>query len=465
MRIGKPLQARPLERREMLTELIVGGAFVAVAVNMAAFLDADRSVEAGPALLLVALFALATHVRLDVGAGYTVPTQLAFVPMLLLLPTPLVPLFVAAGWAAGKLPQVLLGQVHPSRLLLVLANSWFAVGPALVLCLLDAQRPEWSDWPVYLLALLAQFVVDIIAGETREWIGRGVAPRLQLAMLGWVQLIDALLAPLGLLAAFASEELRYAFLLLFPPASLLLLYAREREGRLASALALAEEAKRREELIAGASHEMLTPLAVLRGLVGRLGSKRALDDERRAQVVQAMNREVARLRQLAVSFVDYTRVKAGRPLSVDPRPLEIHTVIEDLAMTFEPAAELVIDAPRDLPRVMADRDRLVQVLTAIVGNALRFSPPSAPPPEITSRFTDGQICVAVRDSGPGIPRDELPRIFDDLYRGSTAAGTDGAGIGLFLARVLVEAQGGTITATSEPGQGSEFVVRLPVASK
>jgi signal transduction histidine kinase len=463
LRAGWERVSQPLDRRDRLTELVVGGAFLVAAAATALFLEADRDFDPATAAALVALFALSTRVQLTVGQGYTVPSQLAFVPMLLLLPTPLVPLLVLAGWLLGKLPETLTGRSHPSRLLYTFANSWFAIGPALVLTLLDAQTPEWSHWPVYLLALLSQFVVDTVAGEVREWIGRGVAPRVTLGLIGWVQAIDALLSPLGLLAAFASEGERWAFLLLFPPATLLILYAREREGRLASALALAEAAQRREELIAGASHEMLTPLAVLRGLVGRLGSRRPLDDDRRVEIHQAMTREVARLRQLAVSFVDYTRVKAGRPISVEPRPIDVRAVLTDLGATFAPGLALVLDVPADLPRVHADRDRLLQVLTAIVGNAVRFAPPTAPPPSLVVRNGGSTITIAVRDQGPGIPEHELPHVFDELFRGSTSAGTDGAGIGLFLAKLLTEAQGGTITATSRPGAGAEFVVTLPVA--
>lgn len=456
---------QPIERRDLLTELVVGGAFLAVASTMALSLDAAREFDVGPAVALVLLFALSIRIQLDVGQGYTVPSQLAFVPMLFLLPTPSVPLLVMAGWLLGKLPDVLMRRSHPSRLLYVPANAWFAVGPALVLIAFNAETPEWGDWPLYLLALVAQFAIDIVAGEIREWIGRGVAPRLQLEMLGWVQAIDALLSPLGLLAAFASQGQRWAFLLLFPPATLLVLYAREREGRLAHALALAEAARRREELIAGASHEMLTPLAILRGLVARLGSKRPLDDDRREQVQQAMTREVARLRQLAVSFVDYTRVKAGRPLSIDPRPLDLAVVLSDLAATFAPSLTLDYEVPDDLPRLLADRDRLLQVLTALVGNAIRFSGAEAPPPQIGAREDGNRVRIIVRDQGPGITDEELPRVFDELWRGSTSSGTEGAGIGLFLAKILVEAQSGTITAQSQPGQGSSFAVTLPAVAR
>src|SRR5690348_1774745 len=95
LRQGKPQHAQPLGRRDLLVEFAFGGTFLAVAVAMALGLDADRDWDAGQAVVLCLLFALAIRLNFDVGAGYTSPVQLVFVPMLLLLPTPWVPLLVA----------------------------------------------------------------------------------------------------------------------------------------------------------------------------------------------------------------------------------------------------------------------------------------------------------------------------------------------------------------------------------
>src|SRR5688500_6179533 len=100
---GKPQQAQPLARRDLLVECLVGGAFLVVALAMGLGFEAQRDWDVGQTLLLCALFAIAIRLNFDVGAGYTSPVQLVFVPMLLLVPTPWVPLLVAAGWLLGKL--------------------------------------------------------------------------------------------------------------------------------------------------------------------------------------------------------------------------------------------------------------------------------------------------------------------------------------------------------------------------
>jgi HD-GYP domain-containing protein (c-di-GMP phosphodiesterase class II) len=234
---ARPRAARPLRGRELLTQAVVAGLFLAVAVPFAVLAPADRSFHLATAAVLLLAFAVASRVEFDVGAGYTVPTQLVFVPMLFELPTPLVPLLVAGGFALGKLPDVIRGAAHPDRLLLALSESWFAIGPAAVLVAYGAQLPDWGDWPVYLAALGAQFTLDF-AAAAREWPAHGVSPRRHLQPLAWVYLVDALLAPVGLVAAFATSGQPYAYLLVLPLLGLLALFGLERRLRMEQALAL-----------------------------------------------------------------------------------------------------------------------------------------------------------------------------------------------------------------------------------
>src|SRR5207244_8369168 len=138
------------------------------------------------------------------------------VPMLFELPARAVPLVVMAGLLLGDLPDYLAGRRHAARAIHALADSWFAVGPALVLAVAEVDGPAWSDWPIYLGALGAQLACDIGASIARESLGRGVKPSVQLGVLSWVHIVDVLLSPVGLLAAFASLHGRYAFLLLLP---------------------------------------------------------------------------------------------------------------------------------------------------------------------------------------------------------------------------------------------------------
>jgi HD-GYP domain-containing protein (c-di-GMP phosphodiesterase class II) len=236
---GRPRRGRPFARRERTAQFAVAAAFLLVAVPMAAVLPSDRSWSVGQAVALVLAYAVTSRIEFnELGAGYTVPTELVLVPMLLLLPAEVVPLLVAAGFLLGKLPDFITGRTHPERAVLALGDAWHAVGPALVISLAAAGTPTWTDWPIYLAALGAQFAGDAGASAAREWLAHGVAPRLQLRSLAWVYAIDALLAPIGLLAAFASTEQPYAFLLVLPLVGLLAVFSAEREVRLQHALAL-----------------------------------------------------------------------------------------------------------------------------------------------------------------------------------------------------------------------------------
>jgi len=229
-----------LSASEGRVDAAAGLGFLVVAVAMGVLLDAQRPAAALPMVALVLAFAALSRVQFEVGAGYTVPTQLVFWPLLLLAPTPLAPLLVAAGLLLARLPDYARGRIHVQRAVLCLADSWFAVGPALLLTLAGAQTPDWADLPIYVLALLSQFAVDLAVGLARERYALGIAPRLQVGLLAWVYAVDGLLAPVGLAAAFAAGEDVYGFLLVLPLAALLRMFARERRVRLDNALELSQ---------------------------------------------------------------------------------------------------------------------------------------------------------------------------------------------------------------------------------
>jgi HD-GYP domain-containing protein (c-di-GMP phosphodiesterase class II) len=231
-------QAVRLDRREALAEAGVGAGFVLAAAVLAVAAPWERPLTAATAALLVALYAAASRVRLEIGAGYTVPTQLVFVPMLYFLPPAVVPLAVAAGILAGNLPDYLRRRRHASRAVLALGDSWHALGPALVFVIAAPGGPDTGDWPLLAAALGAQFAVDFAASTVREWAGRGIAPAIQPRLLAWVYLGDAALTPLGLFAALVAADEPLTLLLLLPVAGLLAVYSAERRGHITAALEL-----------------------------------------------------------------------------------------------------------------------------------------------------------------------------------------------------------------------------------
>jgi putative nucleotidyltransferase with HDIG domain len=232
-----PSSAGSLSRRAWSTEVALAASFLVVAIAMATLLHRARPLEVGPAIVLVLAYAVLSRVRFQAGTGHTVPTQLVLVTMLLTLPTPVVPLLVLAGILAANVPEFLRGAISRERLVLLFGDAWHAVGPALVLIAASAQEPSLGNWPWFLLALLAQFGVDLAVSSLRAS-ALGYAPRLQLGVLAWVWLIDALLAPLGLLAAIATQRQSYAFALVLPLAAVLEIFARERSERIEHAVEL-----------------------------------------------------------------------------------------------------------------------------------------------------------------------------------------------------------------------------------
>ncbi|MFZ5821921.1 MAG: sensor histidine kinase [Chloroflexota bacterium] len=223
----------------------------------------------------------------------------------------------------------------------------------------------------------------------------------------------------------------------------------------------------RRQLIGDVSHELRTPLTAIRGsMEGLVDGVLPATQETYQQIYQ----EAERLNRLVDDLQELSRVEAGAyPLDLGPVdvPALAATVAKRLGAQFErKRIALRLDLPADLPPVLADEDRAVQVLTNLAGNALQYTPPGGEVFISAARLGD-EAQVTVRDSGVGIAPEHLAHIFDRFYRvdksRSRAAG-GGSGIGLTIARHLVEAHGGRIWAESEGvGQGSLFAFTLPLA--
>jgi HD-GYP domain-containing protein (c-di-GMP phosphodiesterase class II) len=233
-------QTQPLARRDRIVTWLVAASFLAAAAPLALFTSSSRETSTAVAILLVLAYAIVSRVQFEVGSGSAVPSQLVLVPMLFMLPAGAVPLFVALGYVSGMLIDRLLGRVHGERVAVVLGSSWHAVGPALVFLLAGEPDPSPANWPVFLAALAAQFTFDFASSTAREQFAVGVPPRLLVRPLAWVFLVDALLAPVGLLAAIAGEDVQLSFLLALPLVGLLTIFARERKSRIDNALALSQ---------------------------------------------------------------------------------------------------------------------------------------------------------------------------------------------------------------------------------
>ena len=227
-----------LERRERTAELSIAFVTLIASVLMAWFLVDGHAVSPALAVALVAACAVAYQVRFYDGAGYTVPSQLVLVPMLLLLPPGIVPLFVVAGMTLGNLSRCLRGTLHPQRVAVGVGDAAHALAPALVLALAAPAQPSWHAVPIYAVALGSQFALDFVITVVRDWFVVGLGVDLALPLLAWSWLVDAILATIGLLAALAARDAPLGSLLVLPLIGLLYVFSRERSARIDQSLEL-----------------------------------------------------------------------------------------------------------------------------------------------------------------------------------------------------------------------------------
>jgi len=222
-----------------------------------------------------------------------------------------------------------------------------------------------------------------------------------------------------------------------------------------------EAARSREDLMAGVSHDMQTPLAVLLGSLKVLEeSGDRLDAKSRSHLYERMGRRGLELRRLVQQFLDYSRLGAGRPIPIRQALTDIRFTIARVEVEMAGRRPVDIDVPMDLPPAYVDADRLDQVLANLMSNAVKFSPPGSSI-SVVARATDDRVEIDVIDRGRGISDEDLPTIFDKFRRGSGTDSVPGSGLGLYVSRAVLEAQGGGLEASSRLGEGSRFRVVLP----
>jgi PAS domain S-box-containing protein len=229
----------------------------------------------------------------------------------------------------------------------------------------------------------------------------------------------------------------------------------------------AQQATRaRDELLAVVAHDLRNPLNTMSMSCSLLLESASVSERPQEQrQLTIMRRAAERMNRLIQDLLDVKRIEQGR-LSVDPRPETMSAVVRDAIDLLRPLAAaqtltLESEVPDDLPRVLVDPPRLQQVLSNLVGNAIKFTPRGG---RITlrARPESAEVCLAVIDTGPGIPADQLPHIFGRFWQ-ARPADKRGIGLGLAIARGIVEAHEGRIWVESRVGEGSAFYFTVPVA--
>jgi diguanylate cyclase (GGDEF)-like protein len=236
-----------LAGRERTVTLLLDVAFLVAAAACVVLIPGQRSASAWTIALLVAVYAATSQIEFEVGPGSAVPTGLVLIPMLFVLPVGAVPLAAASGLVLGGLVERLRSRRHHARIAVLLSSSWHTIGPTLVLGLLASGPLSWNSLPFYVLALVAQFAVDVASVLMRHRIGRGIPLRQLVVPFRWVAVVDAALAPVAFVVAWAAMHEALAVLCVLPLAGLLHALSVERRKSIDESLALgraAEDASR-----------------------------------------------------------------------------------------------------------------------------------------------------------------------------------------------------------------------------
>jgi PAS domain S-box-containing protein len=223
----------------------------------------------------------------------------------------------------------------------------------------------------------------------------------------------------------------------------------------------------RRDLTANVSHELRTPLTSIKGFTETLLAGAAADEQACRRFLTIIDAEATRLMTLVDDLMALSRLES-RAEPMELGPVRLDALVEEAASRLRPQAAqhhiALRTAAAGTPVVTADADRILQVLTNLIDNAIKFTPEGGAV-EVTLREDGADAVVSVTDSGRGIPPDDLPRIFDRFYRveRSRSREAGGSGLGLAIAKHIVDAHGGRIMVTSRPGAGSTFSVALPLA--
>ncbi|HEY8376988.1 MAG TPA: ATP-binding protein [Nannocystis sp.] len=267
--------------------------------------------------------------------------------------------------------------------------------------------------------------------------------RLELRFYGLLALL--VLASLGI-ALYFTRQLGRA-------------YAQERAARETAHKALAA----RDDLMAVVAHDLRNPLNAITMKAAILRRQAPTDAVR--ERAAAIENVAGRMEHLIKNMLDVTTMEAGK-FAVDPAPCAADDIVRESISMFAPLAasrRIQLESRIDTPglTLLADRERVLQVLSNLLGNALKFTPPGGRVVlALEQRGLDA--CFAVRDTGPGIAPEHLPRLFERFWQDNTT-GKKGTGLGLFIARSIVDAHGGKIWAHSDPDTGASFFFTLPLA--
>ena len=251
-------------------------------------------------------------------------------------------------------------------------------------------------------------------------------------------------------------------------ASILYAYLAEEARKEKKEVEKAKETERlKRQLVSAMAHDIKNPLWIIMGSAETvaLGLK---DNPGSGQYLDALQRiqdNSQRIVKLVTGFLDASKAEAGK-MEIEPQPVQLNALLRGVAEQqsgelSRKSISLRMELDDQLPAIMADEAQIDRVVWNLVSNALKFTPKGGTI-TLSSDMGNGKVCVSVKDTGIGIPREEIPLLFTEFRRRKGMAKVEGTGLGLFIVKTIVEAHGGTVVADSEEGRGSIFTVRFPV---
>lgn len=221
----------------------------------------------------------------------------------------------------------------------------------------------------------------------------------------------------------------------------------------------------RRELVGNISHELRTPLAGIKAIVETLKDSAINNKRTTKDFLSKIDNEVDRMMQTVTELTELSRIESGRG-DLKPERVNLNSLVEDIIARFKPQAErkgvaLSTELLTGLPLVQGDKDRIYQVISNLIHNAIKFTSQKGKV-NVSTELSENSALVKVSDAGIGISKENLPRIFERFYKADKARAGEGAGLGLAIAKHVIQAHGGNIWAESKEGKGSTFLFTIPL---
>jgi len=339
------------------------------------------------------------------------------------------------------------------------AGQRWSVDDTLVSAVLSSSRPYVVEEP-------AQYMNALPASLAQDQLVTSLASGVSAPLLSNGELLGTLDVGHYKRRLFAEEDLTFLQALAQEAALAIRnarLYERERE-QVARLRALDDL---QETFVSSVSHELRTPLTCIKTSVDLLADTSATLSEEQAELVRTMGHHVSRLEGLVTDLLEITKLEAGQ-VTLAPQHTDLRLLVDRVVDSLHPLTTrkdqaVYLHSPNALPLVEIDRRRIEQVLTNILSNAIKFTPKRGRI-DIQLSATAGGLQVCIQDNGPGIAASDQEHLFDKFYVVTDGRGLSGMGLGLSIARQLVELHGGRIWVESEPDRGSTFCFTLPLTA-